>query len=99
MNAAKFIDRLVSSRYYGDQIIHVEELPPREAVFGTLEKPVPSAIQSVLTEMGITNLYSHQVSAIEALRSGRDIVVVTSTASGKTLCYNIPVLETLLECP
>lgn len=99
MNAAKFIDRLVSSRYYRDQIIHVEELPPREAVFGTLDRPVPQAIQSVLTEMGITNLYSHQVSAIDALRSGRDIVVVTSTASGKTLCYNIPVLETLLECP
>jgi DEAD/DEAH box helicase domain-containing protein len=99
LNAAKFIDRLVSSRYYKDQIIHIEELPPREAVFGTLEKPVSQAIQSVLTEMGITNLYSHQVSAIEALRSGRDVVVVTSTASGKTLCYNIPVLETLLDDP
>lgn len=99
MDAKRFVDRLMSSKYYRDQAIHVEELPPREAVFGMLEEPLPPAIQSTLAEMGITDLYSHQVSSIEALRVGRDVVVVTSTASGKTLCYNIPVLETILKSP
>jgi len=42
-------------------------------------------------------LYSHQAAALKAVQSGEDLVVVTPTASGKTLCYNLPVLQTLLE--
>jgi len=99
VDAKKFLDRLTSSKHYRGQIIHIEELPPRQAVFDELKKPLPQAIESALAKMGITKLYSHQVSSIEALRAGKDIVVVTSTASGKTLCYNIPVLETILKSP
>lgn len=99
MDAKRFLDRLMSSKYYNGQAIHIEELPPREAVFSVLEEPLPDSIESALAKMGITKLYSHQASSIEALRAGKDIVVVTSTASGKTLCYNIPVLEAILKSP
>ncbi|MDE3135476.1 MAG: DEAD/DEAH box helicase, partial [Acidobacteriota bacterium] len=46
---------------------------------------------------GIERLYSHQAAAAEAVRAGRNVVVVTPTASGKTLCYNLPVLNAILE--
>jgi DEAD/DEAH box helicase domain-containing protein len=49
--------------------------------------------------MGIEHLYSHQVAAIEEIRAGHNVVIVTGTASGKTLCYNIPVAEMLAEDP
>jgi len=49
--------------------------------------------------MGISSLYTHQAEAVQLAREGRDIVVVTSTASGKTLCYNIPVIEALMRDP
>jgi DEAD/DEAH box helicase domain-containing protein len=52
-----------------------------------------------LEERGITSLYSHQAEAVEAVHAGEDVVVVTPTASGKTLCYALPVLQALAEDP
>src|SRR5215475_13513032 len=46
---------------------------------------------------GIARLYSHQAKAAEAVHDGKNIVIVTPTASGKTLCYNLPVLNNILE--
>ena len=60
---------------------------------------LPAPVQGALESRGITRLYTHQVCAIEALRAGRDTVVVTGTASGKSLCFHLPVLERLLEEP
>ncbi len=48
---------------------------------------------------GIEQLFSHQAEAAELAHSGKDFVVVTPTASGKTLCYNLPVLNSVLEAP
>ncbi len=53
----------------------------------------------MLRERGVEQLYRHQVAALEAARQAQDWVVVTGTASGKTLCYNLPILETCLEDP
>ena len=53
----------------------------------------------LLKDSGIERLYTHQVQAIDAIRSGEDVAIVTSTASGKTLCYNVPVLERLVADP
>jgi DEAD/DEAH box helicase domain-containing protein len=76
---------------------HVIPAAPAES------KPLPCdlvpALVGALRERGITSLYSHQARAYEAVRSGRHLVVVTPTASGKTLCYNLPVLQRLLETP
>ncbi|HWH23774.1 MAG TPA: DEAD/DEAH box helicase [Candidatus Limnocylindria bacterium] len=66
-------------------------------------RPLPDwldeRVRGALRERGIDALYSHQADALEALRAGRDIVVVTPTASGKSLCYDLPVLQALADDP
>ena len=64
-----------------------------------LPTDLPPALISALKLGGVANLYSHQLEALEILRSGLDLSIVTPTASGKTLCYNIPVLESCLIEP
>src|SRR5229473_1716638 len=58
---------------------------------------VRAELAHTYAEKGVTQLYSHQAMAAEAVREGRNVVVVTPTASGKTLCYNLPVLNAILE--
>ena len=99
MNVEAFLTKLKSSRYYGGQITHVERLPKREARFAPLDPPPNNRIAHILREEGIRDLYLHQVRAIENVRAGRNAVVVTGTASGKTICYNVPVLEEILANP
>jgi len=96
---AEFLKEIVSSPGYAGQIVHIEEIPAREAVFGELREPLPEAIREALSTLDIGALYSHQTEAIENLRAGRHTAIVTGTASGKTLCYNLPVLERLLARP
>lgn len=76
---------------------HWETLPARPARHGELSLPLPEALSTALESQGIERLYTHQVHAIEAQRAGRDTVIVTGTASGKSLGYHLPVLETLLR--
>lgn len=80
-------------------LVHWETLPARPARFGELLPALPPALQLALEARGIRQLYTHQVRAIEALRAGHDTVVVTGTASGKSLCFHLPALERLLEDP
>src|SRR3990172_9948796 len=56
-------------------------------------------LRNVLAERGITNFYSHQSTAIESIRQGENVLLMTPTASGKSLVYNIPVLEAILDDP
>jgi len=99
MTIGEFLDRIQRDGDYAGQVAHVEAVPARDAVHGTLQRPLPEQLGSALSEAGIEKLYSHQAEAIDTVRRGRNVVVVTGTASGKTLCYNIPVLERLLEDP
>jgi len=96
LDFGEFLGELERSRDYRHQIVHVEVIPARAASYGTLKTPLPDVLSTYLHGQGIERLYSHQVEAIEHVRAGRDVVVVTSTASGKTLCYNLPVAETML---
>ena len=77
-------------------VTHWERIPARPPRHGELTLPLPPPIAESLAARGIARLYTHQVQAIEALRGGLDVVVVTGTASGKSLCYHLPVLERLL---
>ncbi len=97
MDFADFLNKLTCSRYYQGQIVHIHRIPRREAASGDLADPLPPELVSTLAKMGIEKLYTHQVEAIEAVRRGESVVTVTGTASGKTLCYNLPVLESLLS--
>src|SRR5437868_15439767 len=74
-------------------------IPAAAAVFAPLPADLRPELVAALGRRGIERLYSHQAEACNAVRSGRHLVVVTPTASGKTLCYNLPVLQRLLESP
>src|SRR5205807_3378936 len=74
-------------------------IPAREPDFAPLPADLRPELAGALSARGIERLYSHQAEAYEHVRAGRHVVVVTPTASGKTLCYNLPVLQRLLEQP
>ena len=75
------------------------ELPPVPAAYADFSPGFNPRLKKALAEKGIERLYLHQSEALEAVRGRQNIVVVTPTASGKTLCYNLPVLEAILEEP
>jgi DEAD/DEAH box helicase domain-containing protein len=99
MIIGKFLEALRADPKAGASIAHVEHLPARPAQFGHLEDPLADPLPAVLKHRGLDQLYCHQVEAVEHARARRDFVVVTGTASGKTLCYNLPVLETCVQKP
>src|SRR5574337_317792 len=76
-----------------------ERLPARAARYGPFPSALDPRLISALQSRGIPNLYSHQSQAVAAALRGENVAVVTGTASGKTLCYNLPVLHTLLADP
>lgn len=74
-------------------------LPSSQAQYVPIPSDLHPEITQVLVSSGIQSLYSHQAEAWEIVRSGKNPVIVTGTASGKTLCYNLPVLDRLLNDP
>ncbi len=96
MGPSTFLARLKSDKAYCNQIIHVEHLAPRAARYGKLSRRLSPMLADALKKLRIEKLYAHQAQAINLAREGHDVVVATGTASGKTLCYNIPVLDAIL---
>ena len=96
MHVDAFLHRLTILSDYKQQIAHVQYIPPRDAIFGKLDKPLHHLLQSRLKSLGLSPLYVHQSQAINTAHSGKNVMVATSSASGKTLCYNVPVLESIL---
>jgi DEAD/DEAH box helicase domain-containing protein len=87
-------------RYRQEEVLTtVRQIPARDAKF----RPTPAWVTSALAEAygakGIRGLYSHQASTAELVHRSKNVVVVTPTASGKTLCYNLPILNAVLENP
>jgi DEAD/DEAH box helicase domain-containing protein len=76
-----------------------EKIPGRQGKYTDLPADLDPVIRKGLAAKGIDRLYSHQALCYQKARQGHHIVVVTPTASGKTLCYNLPVLQTLIEQP
>jgi DEAD/DEAH box helicase domain-containing protein len=95
----RFIEKLKRHRYYAPQVVYHQSFPPQTACFSRPEQDFPPALARALEKMGIRQLYSHQVEAIEKVRGGKNVVIATPTASGKTLTYNLPVVEKLLQDP
>jgi DEAD/DEAH box helicase domain-containing protein len=99
VDTSAFLHHLAAQPGYGGQMVHVEHIPPRPARSARLRLPLPEALQDCLTEHGLFPLYSHQAEAINYARDGKNVMVATSSASGKTLCYNAPVMEAILTEP
>jgi DEAD/DEAH box helicase domain-containing protein len=93
------LNRLLEEPSLAAAVTHHEHIPAREAVTAPFPSWLDDRIVRGLEDRGITSLYSHQAEAIEAIHGGEDVVVVTPTASGKTLCYALPVLQALAEDP
>ncbi len=99
MDTSAFIHYLQAQPDYSSQIVHIEHIPPREADYAGLDEPLLTSLQDCLSKHGISSLYTHQSEAVNNARQGRNVMVATSSASGKSLCYNVAVLETLLTEP
>eukprot|EP00045_Choanoeca_perplexa_P012590 m.138134 g.138134 ORF g.138134 m.138134 type:complete len:1212 (-) comp16065_c0_seq4:135-3770(-) len=93
------LDALLKLPLAKGQVVHVERIPPRAPSYSQLAKPLPEALHNTLATLGITQLYTHQVEAINASRAGRNVIISTATSSGKSLVYQLPVMERLLESP
>ena len=97
MNLIQILEKLESSNKFCSNVTTWESIPAREAKYAKFPESIDNRLRDVLNEKGIEQLYSHQASALELVDKGESIVVVTPTASGKTLCYNLPVLDGILE--
>jgi DEAD/DEAH box helicase domain-containing protein len=90
----------LAGRYRADEVLTaVKHIPAREAQFRPMPSWVRPELAAAYRAKGIDQLYSHQAAAAELAHGGKNFVVVTPTASGKTLCYNLPVLNAVLENP
>ena len=97
MNIDQLVDQIRSSPEIMRNVTGWKEIPAREAVYGPFPKNLKPELLDVLKKKGIRQLYSHQSKAIDLVLQGKNVVVVTPTASGKTLCYNLPVLDAILK--
>jgi len=93
------LDQIKNDPQLGPNIVRYHVLPARDAVWADFPESLDARLKSALVRRGITRLYSHQASAVAELALGRSVVTVTPTASGKTLCYNLPVLDRILKEP
>jgi len=99
MDAYAFLQQLESRRDYRGQIAAVRALDARPAEYHTPCSPVPAPLQQLLRQEGIEQLYRHQADSFDAIRAGENVVICSGTASGKSLCYHLPVLAALLDDP
>jgi DEAD/DEAH box helicase domain-containing protein len=93
------LGRILEEPSLANAVVHHAVLPARDAITAPFPEWLDPRIVRGLEGRGITSLYAHQAEAIEAVHAGEDIVVVTPTASGKTLCYALPVLQALAQDP
>jgi len=77
----------------------VRRLPAVEAMYAPFPDALDPRLKQALAARGVSQLYTHQAEAIEHALAGRNAVVITPTASGKTLCYNAPILHSILQDP
>ncbi|MBN2179488.1 MAG: DEAD/DEAH box helicase [Deltaproteobacteria bacterium] len=95
----ELLSRMKKNRRFMENVTALRQLPSDQGTFAPFPDWVRPEIVSILGKRGIDRLYSHQSYAMESIREGHDVVLVTPTASGKTLCYNLPVLQRILEEP
>ncbi len=95
----EYISSLISSPRMGNQVLFHTLLPEKDSDYGEPAEPWPEELRDILEKSGISGLYRHQAEAVDRIRSGKHVVVSTPTASGKTLIYNLPILEKIIRNP
>jgi DEAD/DEAH box helicase domain-containing protein len=99
LSIARIVEELKHQREFQQCITHVETFPAQEGRFAEFPSGLDPQVIDVFRKRGIERLYSHQAAAVRLVLDGKNVVVVTPTASGKTLCYNVPVLNSVLTNP
>ena len=99
MNLEQLLNRLKADPVFMEQVTAWKTVPARGAEYVPFPEEMDPRLTAALEKRGIHQLYSHQAEAYRAYLRGEDYVVVTPTASGKTLCYNLPVLSSILRDP
>ena len=97
MDAAALLHHLITLPNYREQIVYTEHIPSRDATFGKLDKSLSLALQVRLESSGISSLYSHQAKALNAIFAGKNVIIATPSASGKTLCYHLATFDAILS--
>lgn len=91
------LDTFAARDVTGDVLTAVRYFPAREAQWAEFPTWVHADLVAAYGAKGIRQPYTHQAIAAQAVHAGKNVVVVTPTASGKTLCYNLPILNAVLE--
>ena len=97
--AERVLELLLEEPSLARSVVHHRVMPPMDASWSPFPDWLDARIRDGLAGRGIHQLYSHQAEALDSVHAGEDVVVVTPTASGKTLCYTLPVLQALTEDP
>jgi DEAD/DEAH box helicase domain-containing protein len=97
--SSEIINRLTEVSKKERAEVYVHSIPESEPVYGTITEKLPDSLHAALKRMNITSLFTHQADTYNAVKEKKDVVLVTQTASGKTLSFNLPVLQGLLEVP
>jgi len=95
----EWLARAENDRRFMENVRAIRRIPARDGVYVPYPAWVHPSLAKVLQARGMGRLYSHQAEAVARVRRGDSVVIVTPTASGKTLCYNLPVLQRILEAP
>jgi DEAD/DEAH box helicase domain-containing protein len=99
MEIQAFLNHIRSRTGYENQIAHIEHIAPRRPVYGKLDEPLAPALQDCLDGHGLSRLYAHQAKAVDLVRAGKNVIIATTSASGKSLVYNIAVMQAVLTEP
>lgn len=97
MNTGQLLDYLKHNPDFASNVTHWQVMPARPAKYDDYPDGFDPALRAVLESRGVKRLYSHQRRALDLAQTGKDFVVITPTASGKTMCYNLPVLSEILR--
>ena len=98
MTVGDVVAKLTNDLEYREQTVHIETIESRDANYGSLTKPLPLPLEAFLASQGLS-LYTHQRDTIESFRKGKDLILTTATASGKTLAFTLPIIERLINQP
>ncbi len=95
----QILDGLARDPEFSQMVTRWERIPPRRASYAEYPAWLDGRISATLRRRGILSLYSHQADALESTHAGKHTVIVTPTASGKTLCYDLPVIDAIAKDP
>jgi DEAD/DEAH box helicase domain-containing protein len=94
-NVSEYLQALKSSQKYGPQVVCHRSFPKEKGTYVPFPSSLNDTLVTSLRQQGIKNLYEHQRQAYKLIKTGNNVLVATPTSSGKSLIYNLPVLESI----